>query len=70
VRCYDAQVFKQMGIPRAFLKLAERRCGPGALAPGGARTVGGGYPDLSFLDELIEDPDNRPYTWDIPERGE
>ena len=67
VECYDTVVFRQVGIPWGILQLAKRRCQnvpadmsrAGVLAPGGA--------DLSFLDEAIEDPDLRPYTWDIPD---
>jgi hypothetical protein len=61
VRCYDANVFRQVGVPDAFLKLAERRC----TEPLRERRPSLA-PDLSFLDELVEDPDQRPYTWDLP----
>jgi hypothetical protein len=63
VRCYDANVFRQVGVPEPFLKLAERRC----LEPAPTNYARPPLsPDLSFLDELEEDPDARPYTWDIP----
>lgn len=63
----DLQVLRQVGVPEPILQLAVRRgraggsvsYRPGAVVPRGT--------DLSFLDELVEDPDERPYIWDLPE---
>lgn len=68
----DLQVLRQVGIPEPILLLAIRRGGTQRMDFAGARELGSGIgyrvrTDLSFLDELVEDPDERPYTWDIPE---
>ena len=77
IQLVDLQVFRQLGVPEPVLALAVRRArtapAPG-LSPGlpAPSAPGCGVPitigaDLSFLDELVEDPDCRPYIWDIPE---
>lgn len=62
----DVTVLRQVGVPEAIITLAERdRVVDSARSE---RTHSWrGFPDLSFLDELEEDPDARPYTWDLPE---
>lgn len=70
----DLQVLRQVGVPEPILQLALRRAGyatgnrPGYGAVDDYRRWGGTV-DLSFLDELEEDPDARPYTWDLPEES-
>ncbi|GAJ05903.1 unnamed protein product, partial [marine sediment metagenome] len=52
--------------PLLFLALRETRS---AAAPVARleRMVGGGSPSLAFLDEVVEDPEQRPYVWDLPD---
>ena len=63
----DLNVFRQVGVPEPIIQLARRRVARTSPSGGRDSLVGNIRPDLSFLDELIEDPDNRPYIWDIPE---
>lgn len=64
----DLQVLRQVGVPELVLQLALRRAGTATgNRPGGGPVVAPITPDLSFLDELVEDPDARPYIWDLPE---
>ena len=69
IRRVDLQVLRQAGVPEPVLFLALREEGANTVAANGPRTMGGCHSagDLSFLDELNEDPDTRPYTWDLPE---
>ena len=68
IRLMDLQVLRQAGVPEPLLFLALREEGPASLPLRGTGAVGcrSGV-DLSYLDELNEDPDTRPYTWDLPE---
>ena len=69
IRLVDLQVLRQAGVPEPILFLALREERPAGVP--GRRPLavgpGGGSPDLSFLDEFEEDPDRRPYTWDLPD---
>ena len=71
IECYDTRVLEQLSIPRALLQLAKRRCGDAVVVRPGGGELGARstvvHADLSFLDELEEDPDARPYVWDLPE---
>ena len=67
IRRVDLQVLRQAGVPEPVLLLALRETGPVETACPGPHGVGRRYLDLSYLDELNEDPDTRPYTWDLPE---
>lgn len=69
IRLVDLQVLRQAGIPEPVLFLALRSA-ERVEAPGGRpEFVGGRYSglDVAFLDEFEEDPDKRPYTWDLPD---
>jgi hypothetical protein len=68
IRLVDLQVLRQAGVPEPLLFLALREKGS-AVEPVArlARMVGGGSPDLAFLDEVVEDPEQRPYVWDLPD---
>ena len=64
----DLQVLRQAGIPEPLLYLAMRRARSAAQPVHRLESmVGGGSPSLAFLDEVVEDPDKRPYTWDLPD---
>ena len=69
IQLVDLQVLRQAGIPEPVLFLAVRKAqrveapGPGTPVMGGRNT---GL-DVAFLDEFEEDPDKRPYTWDLPD---
>ena len=68
IRLVDLQVLRQAGVPEPLLFLALREERPGAVPGyrfGRVGPVGGS--DLSFLEEVVEDPDKRPYTWDLPD---
>ena len=68
IRSVDLQVLRQAGVPEPVLLLAVRPEGAGQATRRGPQSVGcRSYTDLSYLDELNEDPDSRPYTWDLPE---
>ena len=63
----DLQVLRQVGVPELVLQLAMRRAGSATGASYRPGTVAPSHTDLSFLDELVEDPDERPFIWDLPE---
>lgn len=63
----DLHVLRQVGIPEPILQLALRRASGHTVDCRGPGQLGPRYTDLSFLDEQVEDPDSRPYTWDIPD---
>ena len=68
IRLVDLQVLRQAGVPEPLLFLALREERPSTVPGyrfGRVGPVGGS--DLSFLDEVVEDPDKRPYTWDLPD---
>lgn len=68
IRLVDLQVLRQAGVPEPLLYLALRETRTVEVPrPGLAQLVGGGSPSLAFLDEVVEDPDQRPYTWDLPD---
>ncbi|GAG96210.1 unnamed protein product [marine sediment metagenome] len=69
IRLVDLQVLRQAGVPEPLLFLALREKGPVESVGPGAAGLGNchRYLDLSYLDEFEEDPDKRPYTWDLPE---
>lgn len=68
IRLVDLQVLRQAGVPEPILYLALRE-ERGVAAPVRRleSMVGGGSPSLAFLDEVVEDPDKRPYVWDLPD---
>ena len=70
IRLVDLQVLRQAGVPEPllFLALREKR----SASVSGRRTLaldprGGSGLDVAFLDEFEEDPDKRPYAWDLPD---
>ena len=69
IRLVDLQVLRQAGVPEPLLYLALREKRPVEVSRGGAPVMGSGYSgmDVAFLDEFEEDPDERPYTWDLPD---